>query len=64
MSKLEPVISEAQAIALRLQGFQARLNDMVASEDIQAAIITAHCDGFLTHEETTLLFQIYGLTVE
>lgn len=50
--------------AERLEPFQQRLNDIPAKAQQKAAIIAAHCDGFLSGEETTLLIQTYALEAE
>lgn len=58
------IVNEVLEQAARLADFQSRLNDMADPEQRKQAIMTAHGDGFLCHDETQMLFQVYGLTVE
>lgn len=61
MKPIGVFVAEIMAKAERLHSFQMRLNDMATDRDRKQAIIHARSDGFLTHEETELLIQSYGV---
>ena len=64
MPDLSTMVASMLIRAERLEPFQQRLNDMGTGSERKAAIIAAHCDGFLSREETTLLIQSYALEAE
>lgn len=58
---LAEVLPALLAKAAELARFQAELNAMGTPAEQKQAIITAHCQGWLSKDDTTLLIQVYQL---
>ena len=55
------IFGEIVARAGQLAAFQEQLNALPRASERKTAVMSAHCMGLLTHDETTMLFEIYAL---